>query len=79
MRGSDAFLCSYENTNPIFGATVNPHNPKRSPGGSSGGEGALIAGGGSVLGVGTDLGGSVRYPGSACGIPAFKPTSLRVR
>lgn len=58
---------------------MNPHNPKRSPGGSSGGEGALIAGGGSVLGVGTDLGGSIRYPGSACGIPVFKPTSLRVR
>jgi len=41
-------------SNPIFGQTFNPHNLALSPGGSSGGEGALIGGGGSILGLGTD-------------------------
>uniref|UniRef100_A0A8D2M1I8 Amidase domain-containing protein n=1 Tax=Zonotrichia albicollis TaxID=44394 RepID=A0A8D2M1I8_ZONAL len=52
-------LFSYECSNPIFGQTLNPLNPQRSPGGSSGGEGALIAGGGSILGMGSDVGGSI--------------------
>lgn len=47
---------SFDCSNPIYGMTVNPRNPTRSPGGSSGGEGALIAGGGSVMGFGSDLG-----------------------
>ncbi len=44
--------CSFDSCNPIFGATRNPRDPKRSPGGSSGGEAALIANGGSVMGFG---------------------------
>ncbi len=70
-------MLSWENTNPIFGVTVNPRDITRGPGGSSGGEGALIAGGGSVLGVGSDLGGSIRLPAACCGVFGFKPTGGR--
>nr|XP_060629424.1 vitamin D3 hydroxylase-associated protein-like [Anolis sagrei ordinatus] len=71
-------LYSYDCSNSIFGQTVNPLDHKRTPGGSSGGEGALIAGGGSILGFGSDLGGSVRLPSSFCGICGFKPTAGRL-
>ena len=43
-----------------------------------GGEGALIAGGGSVLGIGTDVGGSIRLPSAFCGIVGIKPTARRI-
>lgn len=72
-------ICSYDCSNPIYGQTVNPHNPQKTSGGSSGGEGALIGGGGSVLGLGSDIGGSIRIPSSFCGICGFKPTSGRLR
>ncbi|NXI05981.1 FAAH1 hydrolase, partial [Pachycephala philippinensis] len=72
-------LFSYECSNPIFGRTLNPFNPKKSPGGSSGGEGALIAGGGSILGIGSDMGGSIRLPSSFCGLCGLKPTAERLR
>ncbi len=49
-------LMSFDCSNPIYGSTTNFHDSKRGPGGSSGGEGALIAGGGSVMGFGSDLG-----------------------
>ncbi|KHJ99293.1 Amidase [Oesophagostomum dentatum] len=70
-------LISYGCSNPIYGATTNPYNPERVPGGSSGGEAALIAGGGSLLGIGTDVGGSIRIPSTFCGIAGFKPSSIR--
>jgi fatty acid amide hydrolase len=66
-----------ETTNPIFGTTNNPWNAKRVPGGSSGGEAAAIACGSSVLGVGTDIGGSIRIPAAWCGIVGLKPTLHR--
>ncbi|NXP32562.1 VDHAP protein, partial [Leiothrix lutea] len=72
-------LFSYECSNPIFGQTLNPLNPRRGPGGSSGGEGALIAGGGSILGIGSDMGGSIRLPSSFCGLCGLKPTAERLR
>ncbi|NXA59051.1 FAAH1 hydrolase, partial [Mohoua ochrocephala] len=72
-------LFSYECSNPIFGQTLNPLNPQKSPGGSSGGEGALIAGGGSILGIGSDMGGSIRLPSSFCGLCGLKPTAERLR
>ena len=73
-------LMSIEARNPVYGVTNNPWRPQeRSSGGSSGGEGALIAAGGSPLGIGTDIGGSVRYPAHFCGIHGLKPTSGRVR
>ncbi|CAM5136301.1 unnamed protein product [Eretmochelys imbricata] len=71
-------LINYDCSNLIFGQTVNPLNHKKSPGGSSGGEGALIAGGGSILGFGTDIGGSIRLPSSFCGLCGLKPTGNRL-
>ncbi|PNY25233.1 uncharacterized protein TCAP_04811 [Tolypocladium capitatum] len=59
----------------LYGRVLNPHNINLSAGGSSGGEAALIALRGSVLGVGTDIGGSIRGPAAFCGIYGFKPTS----
>eukprot|EP00094_Tigriopus_californicus_P005009 TCALIF_04823-PA protein Name:"Similar to faah-1 Fatty acid amide hydrolase 1 (Caenorhabditis elegans)" AED:0.06 eAED:0.06 QI:0/0.83/0.69/0.92/0.83/0.84/13/66/586 len=52
----------------------NPHNTERECGGSSGGEAALIAGGGSILGLGNDIGGSLRNPAALCGCYSLKPT-----
>ncbi|XP_067893045.1 fatty-acid amide hydrolase 1 isoform X2 [Heterodontus francisci] len=71
-------LLSYGCCNPIFGQTVNPHDNKRTPGGSSGGEAALIAAGGSILGIGSDIGGSIRVPAAFCGICGIKPTGKRL-
>ncbi|OJJ04201.1 hypothetical protein ASPVEDRAFT_172146 [Aspergillus versicolor CBS 583.65] len=66
-----------ETDNPLWGRTVNPRNPDFIPGGSTGGEGSLLALHGSILGLGTDIGGSIRIPGSMNGVYAFKPTSSR--
>ncbi|NXN55275.1 FAAH1 hydrolase, partial [Rynchops niger] len=71
-------LFSYDCSNPTFGQTLHPFNPQKSPGGSSGGEGALIAGGGSILGIGSDIGGSIRLPSSFCGLCGLKPTAERL-
>lgn len=71
-------LASNESDNPVYGRTVNPWNSERSPGGSSGGEAAIIAALGSCLGLGSDIGGSVRMPAHACGICSLKPTSSRL-
>lgn len=63
-----------ETENPIWGLTVNPLNKAFTPGGSSGGEGALLALHGSIIGYGTDLGGSVRIPSHINGLYGLKPT-----
>ncbi len=60
--------------NSLDGPTYNPHDPLRSPSGSSGGTGAAIAAGYAFVGLGTDTGGSVRGPSSANGIVGLKPT-----
>ena len=70
-------MISWENTNPIFGQTLNPRDLTRGPGGSSGGEGALVAGGGSILGIGSDVGGSIRIPAACCGVYGMKLTAGR--
>lgn len=67
-------LLSHETANPVFGTTSNPWSLAHGPGGSSGGEGAAIAAGASALGVGTDIGGSIRVPAHFCGIAGLKPT-----
>lgn len=64
-----------ETDNPRFGCTVNPWDESRTCSGSSGGEAVMSALGGSALGVGSDMGGSLRVPAHACGVHAFKPTS----
>jgi len=71
-------LLSTETDNPLYGRTNNPWDLGRAPGGSSGGEAAIIASRGSALGLGSDLGGSVRVPALACGIHALRPTSMRL-
>jgi fatty acid amide hydrolase len=71
-------LKAYETDNPVYGRTNNTWNIERAPGGSSGGEGAIVAAGGSALGLGSDLGGSIRLPAHACGVHAIRPTSGRL-
>jgi len=70
-------LMYYESDNPLYGRTNNPWNLERAPGGSSGGEAAIIAAGGSPLGIGTDVGGSVRIPAHFSGLASLKPTTGR--
>ncbi|MBM74075.1 MAG: amidase [Proteobacteria bacterium] len=67
-------LLSFECHNTMWGTTLNPWNRERAPGGSSGGEAAAIAAGFSPLGLGTDIGGSIRIPAAWCGIAGIKPT-----
>ena len=67
-----------ETKNNIIGETLNPQNTNLSCGGSSGGEGALMALNGSTLGVGTDIGGSVRVPAAFNSLFAIKPTPERI-
>jgi fatty acid amide hydrolase len=67
-----------ETDNPLYGRTNNPWDLERSCGGSSGGEGAVIAAGASPLGLGNDIGGSLRIPAAFCGIASIKPTAGRV-
>ncbi|KAL5360771.1 amidase signature domain-containing protein [Aspergillus floccosus] len=70
-------LMAGETYNDIFGYTTNPYNRSLSSGGSSGGESALLALKGSPLGVGTDVGGSIRIPASFCGLYSLKPSAGR--
>jgi amidase len=67
-----------ESDNLVYGRTNNPYDLARTPGGSSGGETAIVAACGSPLGLGTDAGGSIRIPAHFCGLAAIKPTSGRV-
>lgn len=71
-------LIYIEADNQLYGRTNNPWNLTRTPGGSSGGEAAIIAAGGSPLGLGGDAGGSIREPAHFCGIHGLKPTSGRL-
>jgi amidase len=63
-----------DSDNNIFGRTLNPRNKLLTAGGSTGGEGALLALRGSILGVGTDIGGSIRVPSVCNGIYGFRPS-----
>lgn len=63
-----------ETENPLWGLTTNPYNHDYTPGGSTGGEAVLIASGASMLGMGTDIGGSIRIPSHMMGIYGFKPS-----
>ncbi|KAL9120013.1 MAG: hypothetical protein Q9187_003430 [Circinaria calcarea] len=71
-------LMHLETSSNLYGVTVNPFNKNLTSGGSSGGEGALIGLRGSCLGIGTDIGGSIRSPAANCGLYALKPTSHRL-
>ena len=81
LRQAGAILLGKTNVmveNEVYGRTNNPYNLAYSPCGSSSGEAAIIAAGGSSLGLGSDSGGSIRQPAHACGIAGLKPTAGRV-
>ena len=65
-------MCTIQCSNPLYGETGNPWDKGRECGGSSGGEGCLIGAGASVLGLGSDYGGSVRSPAALCGICSLR-------
>jgi amidase len=71
-------LMHLETSNNLYGETVNPYNRALTSGGSSGGEGALLGIKGSCLGIGTDIGGSIRSPAANNGVYGLRPTSYRL-
>ncbi len=78
MRAAGAILLGKTNVNdgsPVYSRPNNPYDVSRSPGGSSSGEAAIIAAGGSPLGLGSDSGGSIRLPAAWCGVTGLKPTT----
>ena len=67
-----------ETANLVYGRTNNPYDTDRTSGGSSGGGAAIVAAGGSAFDIGSDTGGSIRFPAHCCGVAGIKPTSGRV-
>lgn len=72
------FSTRYFTDNALHGRTLNPHDPKRTPGGSSGGAAAAVAAGIGPIGHGNDRAGSIRYPAYACGVVGLRPSFGRV-
>lgn len=72
------FGMALETGNYLWGRAKNPWNTDRAVGGSSGGEGGMISARCSVLGVGSDIGGSIRIPSEHCGVFGLKPNSKRI-
>ncbi|KAJ7646871.1 amidase [Roridomyces roridus] len=71
-------MYAYECNNPLWGATTNPYNAAYTSGGSSGGEACMLALDAAVIGLGSDIGGSLRIPASYCGVYSLKPGIGRV-
>ena len=67
-------LADWQATNPVYGRTINPHDPERTPGGSSGGSAAALASGMVAAEYGSDIGGSIRIPAHFSGVWGHKPT-----
>ena len=72
------FAIRWHTDSELWGATVNPWDPSRTPGASSGGEAAALATGMTPLGLGNDALGSLRWPAQCCGIASLKPTLGRI-
>lgn len=70
-------LLGIESGSSLYGLSKNPHNPEFISGGSSGGEGALVASKACAFGIGSDSGGSARIPAAFCGVYGFKPTGSK--
>lgn len=68
------FAFGTTNEDSAYGPARNPHDPERSPGGSSGGSAASVVAGMALASIGTDTGGSIRIPAGACGLVGLKPT-----
>jgi Asp-tRNA(Asn)/Glu-tRNA(Gln) amidotransferase A subunit family amidase len=68
------FCCYYDTDNLVYGRTANPHDHQRTSGGSSGGESAALAAGMTPLGIGSDIGSSIRQPASWTGVYGLKPS-----
>lgn len=75
---SPTFALRWFTSNSLHGKTINPRNPSLTPGGSSGGGAAAVTAGIGHVALGTDIGGSVRYPAYACGVHGLRPSFGRV-
>lgn len=73
-----AFSLRWFSDNDVYGRTLNPFDPTKTPGGSSGGAAAALAAGMVSLAHGNDVGGSVRYPAHVCGVMGLRPTVGRI-
>ncbi|MEV2253765.1 amidase [Streptomyces sp. NPDC050147] len=73
-----AFSYRWFSSNDLHGRTLNPWDPARTPGGSSGGASSSLAAGMTPIAQGNDIGGSIRYPAACCGVVGIRPTVGRV-